>query len=91
MNHEDIELHDANLKSTIVDYVAQTVVLEIHYQPSEQSRRCIAASFKFRGVSTDNENPCIDELKKHSLFGNVTSWPPAIASGTIYIYLARGF
>jgi len=91
MSHENIELHDANLKSTTVDYVAQTVVLEIDYHPSEQSRDRIAASFKFSGVSTYNENSNIDELKKHSIFGNVTSWVPAIEFGTNYIYLARGF
>ena len=91
MNHEEIELHDANLKSTTVDYVSQTVVLEIDYQPSEQSPSRTAASFKFSGVSTYNENSSIDELKKHSIFGNVTSWTPAIEAGTTYIYLARGF
>ena len=91
MNHEEIELHDANLKSTTVDYVSQTVVLEIDYHLSEQARGRIAASFKFSGVSTYNENSSIDELKKHSIFGNISSWTPAFKLGTTYIYLARGF
>lgn len=91
MNYEDIELHDANLKSTTVDYVAQTVVLEIDYYPTDQVRNRIAASFKFNGVSTYNENSSINELKEHSKFGNVTSWSPAPKTGTTYIYLARGF
>ena len=92
MKHEEIELHDANLKSTTVDYVSQTVVLEIDYHLfSEQGRSRIAASFKFSGVSTYNENSSIDELKKHSIFGNISSWIPAFELGTTYIYLARGF
>ena len=90
MNHEEIELHDANLKSTTVDYVSQTVVLEIDYLSGQAGGR-IAASFKFSGVSTYNENSSIDELKKHSIFGNITSWTPPIGAGTTYIYLARGF
>ena len=91
MNHEEIELHDANLKSTTVDYVSQTVVLEIDYHLSEQAGGRIAASFKFSGVFIYNENSSIDELKKHSIFGNISSWTPAIGPGTTYIYLARGF
>jgi len=91
MNHEDIELHDANLKLTTVDYVTKTVVLEIDYHPTEQSQGRISASFKFSGVSSYNENSSIDEIKNHSKFGNIVSWAPAIESGTTYIYLARGF
>ena len=36
---------------------------EIDYYTSEQFRARIAATFKFSGVSTYNENSSIDELK----------------------------
>ena len=91
MNHEDIELHDANLKRSTVDYLNQIVQLKIDYYPTEQSKKRITATFKFSGVSSYNENSSIKEIKEHAKFGNITSWAPADKSGTTYFYLARGF
>ena len=92
MSYENIELHDANIKSTSINYVAKTVVLEIDYYPTEQSSNRIAATFKFSGVSDYNENSSIKEMSVHSKCGgNVSYWVPSLKAGTTYFYLARGF
>jgi hypothetical protein len=92
VSYEKIELHDANLKSTSVNYVAKTVALEIDYYPTEQANQRISATFKFSGVSDYAENSSIKELLTHSkVGGNISYWVPALKAGTTYFYLARGF
>lgn len=89
---ELIELHDANLKSTSINYVAKTATLEIDYYPTEQSKQRISATFKFNGVSDYNENSSVKELFAHSkVGGNISYWVPALKAGTTYFYLAHGF
>jgi len=92
VSYENIELHDANLKSTSVNYVAKSVTLEIDYYPTEQSKQRISATFEFSGVSDYNENSSVTELFTHSkVGGNISYWVPAPKAGTTYFYLARGF
>ena len=92
MSYENIELHDANLKSTSVNYVAKTVALEIDYYPTEQANKRICATFKFSGVTDYAENSSVKELFSHSkVGGNISYWAPALKAGTTYFYLARGF
>jgi len=92
MNYEEIELHDANLKSTSVNYEANSVAFEIDYYPTEQSKQRISATFKFIDVSDYNENSNFKELFNHSkVGGNISYWVPALKAGTTYFYLARGF
>ena len=92
MSYENIELHDANLKSTLVNYVAKTVALEIDYYPTEKNKQRVSATFNFSGVSDYNENANLKELLAHSKAGgNISYWVPALKAGTTYFYLARGF
>ena len=92
MSYEYIELHDANLKSTSINYVAKTVTLEIDFYPTEQAKQRVSATFKFSGVSDYNENSNVKELSAHSkIGGNISYWVPALKAGTTYFYLARGF
>ena len=92
MSYEKIELHDANLKSTSVDYEAKSVAFEIDYYPTEQSKQRISATFKFSDVSDYNENSNFKELFNHSkVGGNISYWVPALKAGTTYFYLAHGF
>ena len=83
MSYENIELHDANLKSTSVNYVAKTVALEIDYYQTNQTKQCVSATFMFSGVSDYNENSNIKELFIHSkVGGNISYWVPALKAGT---------
>lgn len=92
MSYEYIELHGANLKSTSINYVAKTVILEIDFYPTEKAKQRVSATFKFSGVSGYNENSSIKEISVHSkVGGNISYWVPALKAGTTYFYLTRGF
>lgn len=92
MSYENIELHDANLKSTSINYLAKTITLEIDYFLNMQSKQRIRATFKFSDVTDYSEKSNFKELAIHSkVGGNISSWEPALKAGTTYLYLARGF
>ena len=92
MSYENIELHDANLKSTSVNYVAKIVAFEIDYYLTDKAKQRVSATFKFSAVSNYNENSSIKELLTHSkVGGNISYWVPALKAGTTYFYLAQGF
>jgi len=92
MSYESLQLHDANLKSTSINYVAKTVALEIEYYPTEQSNNRISAIFQFSDVSDYHENSSVKEMSVHSKCGgNISSWEPSVNAGTTYFYLVQGF
>lgn len=91
MKPDDIELHDALINRTLIDFEKGTLNREMDFYPdpvnsSERSPLIIS----FIGVS--NISGIIDfvDLENNRFAGNVSYWHPASKNGTTYFYLVSG-
>lgn len=90
MNLDKIELHDAQLKSMHVDYVAKSVTVNLEYYKSEEDSKRKAAAVVFEKVETVSQIGDLEKLQDNARAGNVVFWHPANGSGTTEIYLTGG-
>ncbi len=91
MDLNQIELHDAIIKETIISYPQKSVTIELDYYPDvNNSKYRIASRLIFNGVSQSSDISNMDEIQNHANAGNVSYWVPVDGEGTTYIYLARG-
>jgi hypothetical protein len=92
MNPEEIELHDAVIKSTRIDYEKNIVTVELEYYPDGQSSKSrISGKITFSGVSHCSGISNLTELKDNASSGNISYWVPSTDGGTTYLYLTGGF
>jgi len=89
MNLEQIELHDARLHRTSIDYEAKTVLVELDFYASEKSSERKRAEIFFGGVASVSHLADMVRLESHASAGNVNYWVPA-TDGPTYIYLSDG-
>ena len=87
---DTIELHDALLKSTVIDYTAKTVEIKLEFYVSADDANRRPLSIIFEGVESIAQISNLDQLKKNAFAGNVNYWNPARNGETSYIYLADG-
>ena len=90
MTVDSIELHDALLKSTAIDYMAKTVEIKFEFYVSTDDASRRPLSIIFEGVESIAQISNLDQLKKNAFAGNVNYWNPAQNGETSYIYLADG-
>lgn len=85
-----VELHDALLKSTTIDYVAKTLTIGIEfYQDAFKDPKRKSAFIVFDGVTSFSQTSNFDHLQMNAAAGNVTYWKPDL-EGVTYIYLSEG-
>lgn len=90
MKIEELELHDALLKSTIIDYTSKIieVQLELYLNTKDSKRRPF--SIIFEGVESISQIANLERLSQNAFAGNVNYWQPEQNGGTTYIYLTDG-
>lgn len=90
MKVEEIELHDALLKNTVINYVSKTIEiqLELYLNTNDTSRKSL--SVVFEGVESISQMSDLDKLEQNAFAGNINYWLPEQSSGTTYIYLTDG-
>jgi len=89
-NLDSIELHDAKLTSTHIDYAQRVVVIELDYYPDPvMARSRVGARIEFRNVVSFSHIADLAMLEQHASAGNVTNWWP-VGEGKTYLYLAGG-
>jgi len=88
INIEEIELHDALLKSVSCDCVAATVQIALEfYELNASVRRGL--TLLFSGVDAFTQMLSMERMKINSFAGTVNYWIPE-QNGTTYIYLSDG-
>lgn len=85
-----IELHDALLKSTCIDYTDGTVEIGFEFYASADDSSRKSVSVVFEGVESMSQIADLEALKKNAFAGNVTYWLPGENGATTYIYLTDG-
>ena len=90
MKVEEIELHDALLKNTVINYVSKTIEiqLELYLNTNDTIRKSL--SVVFEGVESISQMSDLDKLEQNAFAGNINYWLPEQSSGTTYIYLTDG-
>ena len=89
-NISDIELHDAQIDSSTVDFVGRTITLGISYYATSNEKTRAEARLVFEGVQSISTIVSLEHLAKNRNAGNVNYWVPVSGSGTTYIYLVDG-
>ncbi|MBY0445120.1 MAG: hypothetical protein K2Q15_07930, partial [Burkholderiales bacterium] len=86
----ELELHDAIIKSTHINYEAKVVEIKmVAYVNSNDASRC-PLLMTFSDVESFHEISNFRSLDKNSFAGNVNYWIPAFDKNTTYIYLSDG-
>ncbi|WP_157778542.1 hypothetical protein [Massilia violaceinigra] len=87
---DEIELHDALLKSMETDFLAKTVKITVGYyaNPDDSKRKEIVIVFE--GVESISQISDLDQLQKNAFAGNVNYWRPNDGGMATYIYLTDG-
>ncbi len=90
MKVEELELHDALLKSTVIDYTSKIIEiqLELYLNTNDSNRKPF--SIVFEGVESISQISNLDRLEQNAFAGNVNYWIPEQNGGTTYIYLTDG-
>ncbi len=90
MKIEDLELHDALLKSTKIDYTSKIIEiqLELYLSTKDSSRRPF--SIVFEGVESISQISNLERLEQNAFAGNINYWLPEQNGGITYIYLTDG-
>lgn len=86
----EIELHDALLKSMNVDYVSRVATVAVDFYRESNSRVRDRATIRFDGVESISQICDFDFLQKNSFAGNINYWSPAKGKGITFIYLTDG-
>ena len=91
MKPEDIELHDALINCTVIDFNEGTMSIEMDYYPDPvNSSKRSPLMISFFGVKSISGITDFKDLKNNRFAGNVSYWHPATKKGTTYIYLISG-
>ncbi len=87
---DKIDLHDAILKTMIVDYAARSITIRLDCFERQEDREKQAAVIIFDGVDSLSQLTDLKELEGHTFAGHVSYWKPSDSYGTTYIYLVVG-
>lgn len=91
MEIDAVELHDAVLRNTAIDYMNKTVEIELEFYASSDDPSRRAMSIVFEGVKSISQISNMDRLEQSSSAGNINYWlPEQHSGGTTYIYLSDG-
>ncbi len=87
---DQVEMHDALLKSMAVDYVAKSITICVEFYERKNERQRKSAAIIFDQVESISAMNDIDVLQKHTFAGHISDWVPARGRGTTSIYLVGG-
>lgn len=87
---QNIELHDALLKSMNVDYEFNKLTIELDFYENSNDAHRKAASIIFYGVKSLAGVCNLERLQDNAKAGNVNYWVPGQAGDTTYVYLVDG-
>jgi hypothetical protein len=87
---DEIELHDALLKSMNVDYAAKVATVKIEFFEDAKDRNRKVALLIFEEIELVSQISSLERLQENAFAGNVNYWVPAQNGGTTYIYLVDG-
>lgn len=89
-NLEELELHDAILKSMATDFAANTVNITLAYYAAADHTRRSDIAIRFEGVRSISQISDLDRLQKNAFAGNVNYWRVGDRETPSYIYLTDG-
>jgi hypothetical protein len=89
MSLDGIELHDALIANTVIDYARKIVVIGVQYyeKPEDKSRKPV--NIVFEDVSGLSQISDLDAISKNTFAGHINHWVP-VQRGTTFIYLVDG-
>jgi hypothetical protein len=87
---DEIELHDALIKSINVDFELGSARIDIAYHVSADTRDRVHAVLVFEGVESVHQVSSVTRIRQSSIAGNINYWVPNGDGGTTYIYLVDG-
>jgi hypothetical protein len=91
MKPKDVELHDALINRTAIDFNEGTMSIELDYYPDPvNSSERSPLTISFSGVENISGLADLKDLENNRFAGNVSYWKPKAKKGTTYIYLAGG-
>ena len=90
MHIDQLDLHDALVKSLNIDLAAKKVTIELDLYENRNEGQRKSATIIFNGVKSVNSICDLDRLLDNARSGNVCYWSPSQFDGITYIYLVDG-
>ncbi len=87
---QEIELHDAILKTMTTHFAARTVHISLDYYADSDCAKRRELSLLFEGVSSISQISDLERLQQNAFAGNVNYWRAGDGGTPGYLYLTDG-
>lgn len=87
---QEIELHDAIVKTMTTDFAARTIHILLDYYAGSDTPKRRELSLLFEGVTSISQISDLERLQQNAFAGNVNYWRAGDRGTPGYIYLTDG-